>query len=410
MTRTGFTAFALLLLQANGAAAQDSDLPKFHFDGFGTLGVVHSSEERADFVGDLFDPEGAGHSSEVSAEVDSRLGLQLTAELTPKLTAVGQAIVEQRYDGTYKPELEWANIRYDLTPNLTLRAGRVLLPTFMDSEHRNVGYALPWVRPPLEVYRMVPVTSNTAVGASYRFRVGETINSLRLNLGRRDIDTPGGTDVEAKEGVTLSYRLERGPASFFAGYSTGKLTVESVQPLFDGFRQLGPPGQVIADRFGADDKRFDLLTIGARYDPGDWFIRGELARRNTKLFLADSHGWYVTGGYRFGSVTPYLTLADRAVDSATSVAGVDTTGLAPALAAQARQLNAGLNGLLGSAAAQKRLGIGARWDIASGFALKLQLDHMDLDEGSPGFLVNEQPGFQRGGTVTLFSATLDFVF
>ncbi|MDZ7782317.1 MAG: hypothetical protein U5K56_04995 [Halioglobus sp.] len=406
------TAYSLMLLHATWGWAQEPHTPKWNFNGYGTFGLVHSSEDQADFVADIFDPDGAGHSSDVSPEVDSRLGLQLSADFTPELSAVGQIVFEQRYDGTYKPEIEWANIRYQITPRLSARAGRVVLPTFLSSEYRNVGYALPWIRPPLEVYRLVPVSSTDAVSLAYRFRTGAFNHALQALYGGRDLDFPGpdNSKVKARDAMTLAYTLERGAATFFSAYSEGRLTVETLEPLFDGFRQFGPPGEAIAARFGVDDKRFELISVGAQYDPGEWFVMGELARARNQSVLSDSHGMYISGGYRFGSVTPYLTLARVEVDSDTSSPGVPLEGLPPPRAGLARVLNAALNDQLGSAPAQKSLSLGARWDFAPDFSLKLQFDHMDLDDGSAGLLIDRQPGFQPGGTVRLYSASIDFVF
>ncbi|MEX2500447.1 MAG: hypothetical protein WD397_16390 [Wenzhouxiangellaceae bacterium] len=405
-------AFSLMLLYATAGWAQESHTPRLIFNGYGTAGLVHSSEDQADFVSDLFDPDGAGHSSDLSPEVDSRLGLQLTAEITPDFSAFGQIIFEQRYDGTYKPKLEWANIKYDITRRLSARAGRMVLPTFLTSEYRNVGYALPWIRPPLEVYRLVPVSSTDALSLAYRFRAGDFNNTLQALYGRREVDFPGDDsgEVKAHDAVTLAYTLERGAMTLFASYNQSRLTIEAFEPLFDGFRQFGPPGEAIAERFGVDDKRFELFSAGARYDPGDWFVMGEVVRATNQSVLADSHSMYVTGGYRFGSVTPYLTLAQADVDSDTSTPGLPLEGLPPPLAGFAQGLNAGLNSVLGSAPAQKSVSLGTRWDFAANFALKLQFDHMDLDEGSAGFLIDRQPGFRPGGTVSLFSASVDFVF
>lgn len=405
-------ALSLMLLHATAGWAQDSRTPRLIFNGFGTVGLVHSSEDQADFVSDLFDPDGAGHSNDLSPEVDSRLGLQLTAEITPDLSVFGQIIFEQRYDGSYKPKLEWANIRYDISRRLSARAGRMVLPTFLTSEYRNVGYALPWIRPPAEIYRLVPLSSTDAVSLAYRFRAGEFNNTLQALYGGRDVDFPGADsgEVKARDAVTLAYTLERGAMTFFSTYSQGNLTVEAFDPLFDGFRQFGPPGEAIAERFAVDDKHFDLVSLGARYDPGQWFVMGELARSTNQSVLADSYGMYVTGGYRFGSVTPYLTLARADFSSDTSTPGLPLEGLPPPLAGFAQGLNAGLNDILGTAPAQKSVSLGARWDFAANFALKLQFDHMDLDEGSAGFLIDRQPGFRPGGGVSLFSASLDFVF
>jgi hypothetical protein len=137
---------------------------------------------------------------------------------------------------------------------------------------------------------------------------------------------------------------------------------------------------------------------------------GELAHSNSQTFIGDSRGWYVTGGYRFGAITPYVTLARVRVDSSTSDPGLSLGGLPPSLAARAGGLNAALNGLLGSVVQQKSVTLGARWDFARNAALKVQYDRLDLDNGSPGVLSNTQPGFEPGGRVDLFSVTLDFVF
>lgn len=399
-----------LLFQATAMGAQVGDMPNLLFNGFGTAGLVHSDEDQADFASSVLAPEGAGATSDWSGEVDSRLGLQLTANLTPQLSSVAQVIVEQRHDDTYTPTVEWANVKYEIAPDFYIRGGRIVLPGVMASEYRKVGYALPWVRPPLEVYNLVPVSNSDGVDAGYEFRAGGFINTVRLSYGRRDVELPDGNESEARELWALSAAAERGPFGFHLGYLRSRVTVETFRPLFNGFRQLGPEGNAIADRFDFEDKTVEFVGLGARYDPGDWFIRGQLAFFDSRTVVGDSHGWYVTGGYRFGSVTPYVTLARVRPDSDTSHPGLTLAGRPPPVAATAAALNAGLNQALGAAAAQKSISVGTRWDFARNLAMKVQFDYLDLDSGSPGVLINEQPGFERGGTVSLFSVALDFVF
>ena len=73
-------------------------------------------------------------------------------------------------------------------------------------------------------------------------------------------------------------------------------------------------------------------------------------------------------------------------------------------------LNAALNAILGSIPVQSTTSAGVRWDFMKNVDLKLQVDHTRLGEGSPGLLINLQPGFERGGTVDLFSAAIDFIW
>lgn len=386
------------------------DPPLFTINGFGTFGMVHSDEDQADYVSNLFVPDGAGYSRAWSPEVDSRLGLQLTANVSSRITGVLQVIAEQRYDDSYSPTLEWANLKYDFTPDLSVRVGRMVQSLFMTSEYRKVGYAIPWVRPPEEVYRMLPVTNFDGIDFSFRSRFGGFTNTLRGTYGRKVSKIADGSEVEATNSMSLTNTLEKGALTLSAGYGQYRLTIDGLNPFFDTFRQFGPQGAAIADRYGVEDKLFRITTLGARYDPGDWFVIGEMAYSNSKTFIGDSRGWYISSGYRLGTVTPYMTLARVWVDSSTSDSGLSLEGLPPQLVGFAQGLNAGLNGILGSVAQQKSVTLGTRWDFAPNMALKLQYERIFLDDDSPGMLTNLQPDFESGGQVNLFSLSLDFVF
>ncbi len=98
--RASTAASTLTLLLAcfasrGATAGEDLDPPMFVFNAFGTLGVVHSSDSQADFTASDTKPTGAGYSQNWSANVDSRIGAQLTANVTSQLSAVLQLISEQ---------------------------------------------------------------------------------------------------------------------------------------------------------------------------------------------------------------------------------------------------------------------------------------------------------------------------
>ncbi|MBW6390319.1 porin [Billgrantia antri] len=403
-------AFILLMLTCGLPLAAQANTPSLSLNGFGTLGVVHSDEDQADFVSSMLMPRGAGHTSDWSAEVDSRLGLQLTANLTPRLSSVVQVVTEQQYDGQFRPAIEWANINFDVTPELSLRVGRVILPVFMNSEYRKVGYATPWVRPPLEVYRTIPVSSIDGLDVSYRSRIASATSTLRATYGQSDSTFPytdsamgrATAEARAREGLTIGNTVEQGNLSVFAAYSHYRLSIEDFNPLFDVFRMFGPEGDAIADRYNVDDKSFEVISLGARYDPGNWFVMGEWAQTSSRTFLTDNRGWYISGGYRLGAFTPYLTYANQRIHSQTSTPGLSQPG--------SEALDAMLNSLLQGQPQQKSISLGLRWDFSSSMAIKAQFDHMNHEGGSRGYLVNSQPGFDPGGSVNLFSLALDFVF
>ncbi|HVS12706.1 MAG TPA: hypothetical protein VMV46_02185 [Thermoanaerobaculia bacterium] len=101
--------------------------PRFSLYGFGTLGVIRSSERQADFVSNPLRPDGPGFTRELDAKGDSRVGVQVTGDLTPKLAAVVQVILEQQHDGDIEPTVEWANLKYSFTDDFSVRLGRTAL-------------------------------------------------------------------------------------------------------------------------------------------------------------------------------------------------------------------------------------------------------------------------------------------
>jgi hypothetical protein len=408
LTRISLLALAMY---AAGARADDPEAPKFSFSAFGTLGVVHSSEYNADFTSSVIKPNGAGYTHAWSPDVDSRIGGQVIADFTRQISAVVQVIVEQRYDNSYTPTVEWANIKYQFTPDISIRAGRTVLPVFLVSDYRKVGYANPWVRPPVEVYTLVPISNSDGVDASYRVRVGEFTNTLQGTYGNSDTKLPadGGT-AKARNAWGLSYTGEYGAATVHIAYLKANVTLESFKPLFDGFRQFGPEGIAIADKYDPDNKPFAFIGLGGMYDPGGWFVMGEWGATDSHSVLGKRSAWYATGGYRIEKFTPYLTYAQSNADSNTSDPGLTLSNLPPFLAGPAAGLNAGLNAALAAIPVQKSISVGLRWDFAKNADLKLQFDHVRLGADSSGTLINVQPAFQPGGRFNVFSAAIDFVF
>lgn len=401
---------AMALHAVDARAHEDHDTPMFSFSGFGTVGVAHSGEDKADFVSGILKPNGAGHSHTWSADVNSLIGGQITANFTPQLSAILQVISEQNYDNTYRPHVEWANIKYQFSPDFSVRAGRIVQSIFLVSEYRKIGYAYPWVRPPVEVYNQVPVSNSDGVEAIYSKHVGELTNTVQGTYGKTEPHLPAGGTVQAKDIWTIAYSAEYGAATLHVSYLRADLTVDTFKPLFDGFRQFGSEGVALADKYELSNTPFTFIGLGGMYDPGDWFVMGEWGATDSHSVLGKNSAWYMSGGYRLGKLTPYLTYAQVKMDSNTFDPGLTLSALPPSLVGPAADLNTGLNAILGASPIQKTISVGARLDFAKNTSLKLQFDHIRLGAGSPGTLINVQPGFQPGGKVNVFSATIDFVF
>jgi hypothetical protein len=399
-----------LCAQGADTVNSNSSTQLFSFSAFGTLGEVHSSQDKADFTSSIFQPNGAGYTHRWSAAVDSLIGAQLTANIVPKLSAVLQVIAEQNYDGTYRPHVEWANIKYQFTPDLSVRIGRVELPTFLFSDTRKVGYTYPWVRPPIEVYSLLPITASDGVSVSYRVNFSDLTNTTLGSYVQSNTQQPNnrGTAI-ARDSSNISNTTEYRSLTFRLSYQHARLTIASLDGFLDTFKMFGSQGVAIANKYNSDDKPVVTEVIGVSYDPGHWFVISEWGHTRFNSFLGEDTAWYASGGYRAGKFTPYLTYAQERAAS-NSDPGLTVAGLPPALAGFAAGLNAGLNAVLESIPEQHTASIGVRWDFMKNLDLKLQADHTRLGADSYGTLINTQPGLPPGGTVNLFSATLNFVY
>ena len=303
------------------------------------------------------------------------------------------------------------NVKYQITPDLSVRAGRIVLPIFLHSDSRKVGYAMPWVRPPVELYSLLPLSRITGVDSSWRGYLGSANNTLQVVYGsgsaRLPEDEVKGGKLDADDGWGVTDTFEYGNTTLRATYLRVHGTITSYNQLFDGYRTYAALVPVLAlqtnaliDKYEPNNKIFTVFAIGASYNPGKWFVMGEYGVADTNSLYGKRSGWYMTSGYRIRDVTPYLTYAESHLDSNSYDAGVPG----------ATTLNAELNTQLSAAPVQKTISVGMRWDCANNLALKVQYDYTDIADGSPGTLDHQTSAYQNGGQFHVYSIVLDFLF
>lgn len=368
-------ALAAANLQAVEPGEPSSSAPRFSIRGFGTVGAAHSSIDRADFVGNTRQRRGAGFSDDWAFGVDSKLGVQFDAKLTERLTGVLQVVSQQLPNGKYTPQVEWANLKYQLRSDLSVRIGRILLAPFLVADSRLIGYGYPWIRPPIETYNLAQITKSDGINMSWRARLGSATNTIQASYGQQDEDfvfaAPSIVIIvspQVRQLVGITDTVESGPWLGRATFFTGNISL------------------------GNSEGRVKFYSLGAAYDSGSWFIQGEWSLLDSAMRLQGATtqrriGFYLSAGYRWREFTPYFTYSETAPEGSQTAPNVLTVD-------------------------QKTYSAGMRWDLARNTAAKLQFDRIKLgtQRGNIGYFTNVQRGFPFAGSGNVASVAVDFVF
>lgn len=309
MTKKWNTALALAATLAclPGAASADDGM-SVRFSGYGTLGGVVTNTDDVQFVQGYNQSHGA--TKTVDWGVDSRLGAQADVRFNKTFSAVAQVLASRR-NGTETPRVEWLFGQADVGADVSLRAGRMVLPTFLLSDVRAVGFAQHWLRAPTEVYAQYPTSSFNGGQAMWRPRFGDTNVTVQLSAGKAEPFRFYGLGLNGYAEFTklrsLNVVAENG--NWTARFGTTRVHGVLSQP---GLGVLAD----VTDRFTGS---------GLQYDNGAWLVLGEyVMRRQDKGGAFNSDAFYVSGGHRIGAWLPYLTYAQFKPKG--PVSGVQPTG------------------------------------------------------------------------------------
>ena len=387
-------------LIAWGAAAADER--PFGFNGFGTLGATRSSSADAQFVRDLSQPDGA-RDGRWTGDVDSVLGLQVSGRLGASVEAVAQVVSRYHYDASYDPELAWAFGKWTLSPEVSLRGGRLGTDFFMLGDSRLVGYSYVTVRPPGDYFGILPYSyidgaDATAVlplaGGTLRTKLFAGMTSEKVSLADRIWDL----DRSVIHGIHGEYLL---------GDWTARVGVASIRfhhnlPIEDLRASLRPFAPATADALTVSATRSTFYNAGLVYDAGPLQLQFMFNRvDHGSVLFENSHAGYALAAYRVGKFTPfagYSRMKSRPKALSTGLPEVPFGAL-----------NAAVAGVLADSHADQHSWLGGlRWDVLPQADLKLQLDEIRGEPNSIFTWRGETAAWN--GKTTVVSLTFDFIF
>jgi hypothetical protein len=424
--RPGICRIACLLLSLPGHAQEPAR--NIQFSAFGTLGLAGTDTHLVGFRRDSSQFDGA--TDKPTANVDSRLGVQVSAKLGDSLLATLQVVSKYNYAGNYQPVPTWACLNWNPVSNFTLAAGYLSYELLPNGDRADVGYTYPYVRPPVEVYGMTGITRLRGVDAAQTLvLIPGTTLQLMGYLGQSVEKTSGGASVgtwDLSGGLTwaASATVQTGSFRGRAQYTYFKVphnfggTVPGLQTLLEVLgSELNQPGLAsVANALNVKGTIGRSLQIGGAWEKGPYQIQGTLWHVTSDFVsIPTTNSGFVMFGYRVGEVVPYGLFA-RSVSHPNPVPNMGNLGSLPAQDGILAYLGAlAANGVAEGVTSidtnQNTFSTGLRWDFARNADLKFQLDWIRA-HNSTALMVNFDPalGAQWNGKATVMSIALDFVF
>jgi hypothetical protein len=282
--------------------------------GFATLGSSWFSNPHADFAYNN-GSTGPGNSRTLDVGLDSNLGLQWSTLLDSQVRLTAQTVIYRDASNQIKPDLTLLNALFPVSNAFSVRIGRSQNPNFLYSDYRQVHYALPWIRPPREVYGVTSFFDYDGAQVVYRQPImlgWELVALAGVASASMNYSLDSGQHIDVAHGDAIRYAsisLQRTCWTIKLSYETGVLTAQNttVDGALDVLRQTSSVS--LADQMALSHKDYQFVALGVRKDSADWLLVSEFSWRSLDAYFGQRGGAYVTLGRHLGRYMPYMTLA-----------------------------------------------------------------------------------------------------
>ncbi len=417
------SALAISMLSVCISSASAEEASPVTLSGFGTLGLARSSSDDVEFIRDLSQPKGISNG-EWSGLIDTILGVQANWKIQPELEVVGQLVSRYRYSDNRDPRLDWAFIKWVPDNRLSLRLGRIGSDIMMRADSRMVGYSYLTVRPNVDFFGPLIFSSIDGVDGSLTLEVGKGLVRSKMFAGTIQEKVSGSfgtwdTTGSYIYGGLIDYFVDQWQFRISIGSTRYSSDIDTLQTrqLTDGLYAAADVTGITDARDAADGLSMKgansyYYSLGVSYDKGPLQVHAAVNKIMTETdAYQNSQAAYLLAGYRIREVTPYLGISRWASTSRNLTTGLPDTLVTPYGSADFSELNQGYQLFLDATGAnQTTYTLGARWDIFSEIALKLQWDSIHGSEDSKTPYAGAQAGIGWAGRTDVISTTLDFTF
>lgn len=317
----------LSLLAASILATHEANA-EIEFSGFASIkgGKLFDKPKDLNNNGEL-DPGEIPFDSDLTHDLNfkrlSLFALQANAELGDGLDATVQLVADGAKD--FEVEARWAYLSYQLNNNLSVQAGRIVLPSFYKSEFDKVGFAHAQNILPKTVYTHLNFTSVEGVRFIHKGNLGDWSSTATFGLASWDggiyiAATGEDYDAELTDIMSSTFEATNEIVTFFAGGYLADVQFDSLDqaitfPIIDSALEPALNAGLVTQ--SSVDQLKDAMSYsgdgqyyyyGFDVDYNDWLVTYEFAKYGVKD-SGDSlnESWYLTAGKRFDRLTATVT-------------------------------------------------------------------------------------------------------
>lgn len=369
--------YATVLITSSAAGAADP----ISIRGFGSAGLV-AGDTQLNYISAS---DSISESSTFGA--DNTVGLQVNVEFNDTLEFISQILAKGAVNA-YNLDAHWGYLSLATSPSLTLRAGRLVLPIAALSEYVDVGYAVPWIRPPSEVYSASMVNNYSGFDLLYTLSLKDTQITLQPFIGSLPKASLSGIDASAKRGAGINSALHFDLGRLSASY----IDVSDLEiSLLGQDLSIGLTFSSLGTHLEFENVLFMAEYVERRSSRGD-------GSPDKKL-----KAWYATLGYHIGKALPHLTYARGKPNSPQSVLPAGTPVATPYGTIPLPE-----SMIIDPAPfsyAQESITVGLRYDMFNKVALKLEAQEIKPIDNSWGLFTKDP-----GNKASLVSLAVDIMF
>ncbi|TLX48154.1 hypothetical protein C1E24_04980 [Pseudoalteromonas phenolica] len=354
--------------------------------GFGNIGAVHSNSDTYRFRTDISrDNDNFEDSLDFSAI--SSLGIQADISLFRDFDLVTQLIYRGQKKVTLDNALSLAFLRYKPAPDWELRVGRTQLDLYLLTEYRDIGFAYPWAKVPTEVYALLPYRNLD--GADFTYFKSHNDLDYRIKLFGGQSSSHIALDNENVElkiddvlGVSFELSQFDWTLSLKHTQARTKNNISTMASIIGGLQQIPdviwPDKAAFINDFSLINKKAYFSSAGLKYNLGPLTFLTEFAHlhSDSSVVSAVSSG-YISTTYNFDKGQLFYTFA--IVESDPSEFN-DAVNIQRFLPNQVEEIILAVNeSFRVFSPNQQTHSLGVRYDVKDNIALKLQIDHTNIE-------------------------------